>query len=66
MIFYALITVTLVLASIALFLWNLRRVTRAIFSVIAFNTAGSNPMARLVPNVAFLALFLLLINATWF
>lgn len=63
---YLLFIVALVLGSVALLLWNIRRIVTALARALAFNTGGGSPMARLVPNVAFLALFLLLLNATWF
>jgi hypothetical protein len=66
MLFYMLFMLVMTLGALALLLWNLRRVFNAVIKTIAFNTGGGSPMARLVPNVSFLALFLLLLNATWF
>lgn len=66
MVFYILMSLLVAFAMAALFLWNLRQVVRAVLRTVAFNVAGGNAMARLVPNIAYLGLFLLLLHATWF
>jgi hypothetical protein len=66
MIFYVALSLLFTLGMFALVLWNLRKAGRTILQAVAFNVGGGSPMARLVPNVAYLALFLLLLNATWF
>ena len=58
----ALVYIALVFASIAFVFWQIRFYVRSILHLLQFNTAGSSPMQRLVPNVSYFLLFLLLLG----
>lgn len=52
--------------AVAFLAWQFRAAFRAIADLLHLNLGGDSPAQRLLPNLAFLGLFLLLINLTWF
>ncbi|MEL6618703.1 MAG: hypothetical protein AAFP16_07495 [Pseudomonadota bacterium] len=54
------------IVSVAFVFWQFRAALRTIADVLHLNLGGDGPTQRLFPNLAFLGLFLLLINLTWF
>lgn len=58
--------VALILASAAVIAWQAGNILRVAASVVRFNIAGDGPMQRLFPNLAFIALCVLMLKLTWF
>ena len=54
------------IVSVAFVFFQFRSALRTFAGILHLNLGGDGPMKRLVPNLAFLGLFLLLINLTWF
>lgn len=52
--------------AVAFVFFQFRAAFRAVAGLLALNLGGDGPMQRLIPNLAFFALFLLLLNLTWF
>ena len=59
-------TFALILAALAVLAWKTGRLLRFVTAVVQFNIAGDSPMQRLFPNLAFVALFILILKLTWF
>lgn len=55
-----------IVASLVLLIVNFQISLRFVATVLRDNLSGDGPMTRLLPNLAFLGLFLLLIKLTWF
>lgn len=55
-----------IVASVVLLILNYRHCLRSVTTMLRDNLSGDGPMTRLVPNLAFLGLFVLLIKVTWF
>ena len=56
----------LILAALAILAWKAGKLLRVVTAVVQFNIAGDSPMQRLFPNLAFVALFILVLKLTWF
>ncbi len=56
----------LILAALAVIAWQAGNILRVIASVVEFNIAGDGPTQRLFPNLAFIALCVLIRKLTWF
>ena len=56
----------LILAALAVIAWQAGNILRVIASVVEFNIAGDGPTQRLFPNLAFIALCVLILKLTWF
>ncbi len=61
-----LVTLLGIFLSLCFLAWQFKTTFRAFGEVLHINLAGDGPTKRLFPNLAFFALFLLLINLTWF
>lgn len=59
-----LIFLVLALAGILITFWQVKFMARDVLRLVQFNTAGTSPMQRLIPNVSYLLLFLLLLGLT--
>lgn len=52
------------LAAILITFFQVKIASRELLRLVQFNTAGKGPMQRLIPNVSYLLLFLLLLGLT--
>ena len=63
---YALLIIAAICAMALLLILQFRKGARTLVTLLQFNLAGDGPTKRLFPNLAFLALFILLFKLTWF
>ncbi|WP_299730209.1 hypothetical protein [uncultured Tateyamaria sp.] len=62
---FPLITLGIV-AGIVLLILHYKQFVRSVGSLLRDNLVDDGPTTRLLPNLAFLGLFLLLVKLTWF